>query len=262
MLDEGARERRAQDAQSTPPPPTAMATGAAAALTRLETAEANAYSAVERAALGGDLFELKQAREGWLKVSEALRRSDAQIEASRRETGELIPRRSVAAALTFVAMFLRFSIIQTARQVAEKVQGAATVIDARKVLENSLFSQLAIILAGYKVAAKADRLAPTLIDVFVRDLDNAFTGTGDAVNTLAPALSEMFNEALAGALAHFAEADEARRNPPPARPPQPKHDWELPLEAQAAIVRFQGRALETPPSPNAPEDPAPATPAN
>jgi len=46
--------------------------------------------------------------------------------------------------------------------------------------------------------------------------------------------------------------DEARRNPPPPRPPQPKHDWELPPEAQAAIVRYQKRPLETLPPPATP----------
>src|SRR4051812_29719985 len=58
--------------------------GAAAALKRLEDAEAAAYDALQQALLTGDLIEIKLARDAWVKLGDSLRRYDLAIEATRR----------------------------------------------------------------------------------------------------------------------------------------------------------------------------------
>ncbi|MFO1476130.1 MAG: hypothetical protein U1F98_05705 [Verrucomicrobiota bacterium] len=69
-----------------------QATGAAAALRRLEQQEADDYSAYLRAVEGGDMLQARIAHDRWLKTAEALRRHDLAIEQARRDAGELVPR--------------------------------------------------------------------------------------------------------------------------------------------------------------------------
>lgn len=66
--------------------------GSAAALDRLERAEAQAGLALERAKRGGDAMEIKVARRAWLDVCRELLRYDNAVESTRRRTGEVIQR--------------------------------------------------------------------------------------------------------------------------------------------------------------------------
>src|SRR2546428_166147 len=50
--------------------------GAASALARLEQAEAGAYRQLETALKSGNPLSIKLARDGWLRVSESLRKYD------------------------------------------------------------------------------------------------------------------------------------------------------------------------------------------
>jgi hypothetical protein len=85
--------------------------GAVHALKRLETEESRQYTRLKKAeASGRDPFEIKVARDAWLKTSEGLRRFDILIEAARRETGELIPRRDVETWLANLASWLHFAL--------------------------------------------------------------------------------------------------------------------------------------------------------
>jgi hypothetical protein len=69
--------------------------GAQNALRRLEQAEASAYAALQTAMQSGDLVEIKAARDGWLRVGDALRKYDLAVEAIRRDAGELMPRKGL-----------------------------------------------------------------------------------------------------------------------------------------------------------------------
>ncbi len=230
LLNQQAQELRVQDASAIPAG-APLPLGAAHALKRLEQAEADAFRALQQAQLTGDPYEVKTTREQWLRTSEALRRADLALEQDRRESGELLPRKNVEAALVYVAMFLRYSIRQTALQVADKVLAADGSISARRVIEDSLFAQLTTILACYKAAASRELLAPGFLEVFCRDMDQLFVGMTAMVDAQAPLLAQAFNSSLAGALALFAERDAARNAPPPQAPaPSPSTNTQTQTE--------------------------------
>ena len=69
--------------------------GAARALERLEAEEAALFTTYATAKAGGDVLEIKVARDAWLKCSESLRKFDLLVEAARRESGETLPRADV-----------------------------------------------------------------------------------------------------------------------------------------------------------------------
>jgi hypothetical protein len=65
--------------------------GAASALKRLETSELQAFERLQGAFARGKPLEIREARENWLRISEALRKYDLLVEQSRRDAGELVP---------------------------------------------------------------------------------------------------------------------------------------------------------------------------
>jgi len=83
--------------------------GAAAALNRLEAAEASAYTRLEEAIEQRDPLEVRLTRRTWLDISNSLRQYDKAIQDSRRERGELVNRSEVVKGLEVLAMWLDFA---------------------------------------------------------------------------------------------------------------------------------------------------------
>jgi hypothetical protein len=111
-----------------------LATGAAAALSRLESAEAKAFSAFVRATESGDMFAIKASRENWLKISENLRRFDLAIEEQRRDSGQLIVRSEVETALKRFGWCLRTSAETVTPHLAMQLMGETDPIRARTLI--------------------------------------------------------------------------------------------------------------------------------
>jgi hypothetical protein len=65
--------------------------GAAAALKRLEGSELHAFDRLQAALARGNALEIREAREGWLRIGDALRKYDLLVEQNRRDAGELVP---------------------------------------------------------------------------------------------------------------------------------------------------------------------------
>jgi phage terminase Nu1 subunit (DNA packaging protein) len=86
--------------------------GAAAALKRLEDAEAAAYDSLQQALTTGDLVEIKLARDAWVKLGDSLRRYDLAVEATRRDAGKLIDREVVERQLNTLGRHLRLATRQ------------------------------------------------------------------------------------------------------------------------------------------------------
>jgi hypothetical protein len=84
--------------------------GAAAALKRLEKAELQAFERLQEAIARGNPLEVRERRETWLRISESLRKYDLQVEAHRRDAGELVP---VSEVQKFIASFIVFAITAT-----------------------------------------------------------------------------------------------------------------------------------------------------
>jgi len=97
-----------------------LPTGAAAALRRLEEAEARAYGLMQAAT---DPDARDAARREWLAVSEQLRRHDIALDMARREAGVMIPRDLVEAGLRTFLGYLRSAIADDLRAVCPRICG-------------------------------------------------------------------------------------------------------------------------------------------
>lgn len=83
--------------------------GAAAALKRLEDAERASYAQFQAALAEGDGFQIKVARETWLKMGDSLRRYDATVAEARRAAGAVLPKSEVERILRVLAYYLRIA---------------------------------------------------------------------------------------------------------------------------------------------------------
>ena len=108
-----------------PAPASEVRIGAARALERLEAEEAGLYSAYKNARASGDALTAKVARDGWLKVSESLRKYDLMIASARRGEGELVPRKQVEGWLHNAANWLHFSLIPVCENDRDKAFDSA-----------------------------------------------------------------------------------------------------------------------------------------
>jgi|GEM_PF-5283653 len=98
--------------------------GAAEALARLEAEEIRAYQRLQAALAGGDPLTIKAERDGWLKISESLRRYDLAVEESRRVRGELLPRAEVEKLLGFLARIWPILAHKEAEALSERLAGS------------------------------------------------------------------------------------------------------------------------------------------
>lgn len=119
--------------------------GAAAALTRLAQAELNASENYARAIRGGNPLNIKNTLNAWLETSEALRRYDSQIEAGRRDSGELLPRTEIERIFRAVAFFLRIAgqqSIEAACDTTEPIWQIKEPWEMNKLLSRLLWETL------------------------------------------------------------------------------------------------------------------------
>lgn len=122
-------------------PQASMSTGAAAALGRLEQSEAAAFGALQRALKRGDVVEIKFARDGWLRVSESLRKYDLQVEQIRRAASELVPRSEVERFAENFANSWRLSTVRLANSLAPRLEGMETA-DICETLKDELIAAM------------------------------------------------------------------------------------------------------------------------
>lgn len=152
-----------------------LPTGAAAAMRRLETAEAAAFNDLQVALKEGNSFQVKLARDGWLRVSESLRRYDLMLEASRRDAGELVTRAELERmAHNFVVAF-KAACVQSFNSLAPRLANcdAATICDElRTTLFDSILDSFAFI-----GSARCPAQSPAwLIKVASRPMADSITG--------------------------------------------------------------------------------------
>jgi len=83
--------------------------GAAHALKRLETEEAEANQQLQLAKKSGDAQQVEYLTGRWLKLTTQLRAYDQAVEQARRDAGELIPRQEVTRGLEWLAQWLKLS---------------------------------------------------------------------------------------------------------------------------------------------------------
>lgn len=111
--------------------------GAPAALKRLESAEANAYTRLEAALVKGDALTVKQCRETWLKLCESLRHYERAVAEEKRQRGELVPRLEVQTALATLGNVMRISSEAGVHQLTQEVQAEPNFIRAVHFIRRS-----------------------------------------------------------------------------------------------------------------------------
>lgn len=117
---------------------TGAGVGAAAALSRLEQEERAAHSALQGAKRTKDSRLIRDAQRTYTEVNRALLSYDREIEASRRSTGELIPRSDAEAAIEAASRAIRLAVIRAAQSDLDVVVEAARldpVVAARRWLD-------------------------------------------------------------------------------------------------------------------------------
>lgn len=167
--------------------------GAVAALRRLEAAEAKAHAYWTEALLAGDPSEVKLARESWLKIGDSLRRYDLIIEKTRRETGELVQRKTVEDALAWLGTFWAWSIQTQVDSIASSIVSKSDEIPfVRRLLIERFDDNFLTTVAA--LAARHGKLVPEWVG---KSLAKHQTGTRRdveaAVAGRVEALAELFS---------------------------------------------------------------------
>ena len=111
--------------------------GAPAAMRRLAEAEVNAAKNYQQAMRSQNPILIKNTLNAWLETVDALRKYDSQIEASRRDSGELLPRAELERILRSVAWYLRISgqqAIAAACEVTEPIWRVKEPWEMNKIL--------------------------------------------------------------------------------------------------------------------------------
>lgn len=166
--------------------------GAAATLARLESAEKEAYVQFQLAIESADIFQIKTAREGWLKLSDSLRRYDLMVEESRREKGALLPKDEVERILKVLAYYIRIAGRQMILGSADRVAALDRPELVAAELEQILGEQIMLGVAALVATSEGDIEIPGWVgDALISDLDTFFR---DAKTNLAARA-----EAIAGA---------------------------------------------------------------
>jgi hypothetical protein len=191
-----------------PPEPHGLVTGASAALSRLERAEADAFQAMQTALRGDDPSALKLARESWLKIGDSLRRYELAIEESRRESGQLVPRAEVEQLLGQFARWCWWTGQRFAEELAtrlDRIQRDASFADKSHAILRQIFverylSTIAATLSSRDVPA-------WFTDALTVDIAGAYPDAKAAVDGRLSAL-EM-------AVKHLVEAIGEKHDPSP-----------------------------------------------
>lgn len=129
----------------TKPEPVSGVSGAAEALARLEREEVAAHQRLQAALAAGDPLSIKSERDGWLKISESLRRYDLLVEQSRRDAGELMPMSQVRELIRAWIGWVPLGNRQEAEELAGAMEGRTAVEiyeGIRRLLNRHFFERL------------------------------------------------------------------------------------------------------------------------
>lgn len=195
-------------AEPAPPGAPNLKTGAGPALARLESSEAEAFTAFEAAVKSGDLFAAKAARQNWLAISEALRKFDSQVAESKRTTGETVERSEVERVLRAVSGWWGLGVEGAVHALAEHMVRGEFRDHGTELVRRSLHSAwCASIAAGGGSGAPGDWLPGWAVQALLKS--NRIPDSPDRVN-LFQELVGMGVDACASKIAEQRARDKAQ----------------------------------------------------
>ena len=185
--------------------------GAAGALRRLESAERTTYRMLQSALRSGSPPAIKASRENWLAVGNQLRQYDRQVERDRRDSGELVPRAEMEAAVNHFMHHLRMASRQSAMSMAPRLVHT-DIIALSEGMRVQFWDNMIASLAMLSSRPCQSRLPAWWLAAAVKDLGDAFQDV--------PGTVDRRREALEAAFEMCIESNTDQRmdqiNPPPA----------------------------------------------
>jgi hypothetical protein len=158
----------------------AVATGATAALRRLEAAEAAAFTELQEAIAGGNPLRIKLARDGWLRISESLRKYDLAVEQSRRDSGELVSRAEVEKFAHNLVKHFKSAIVMAANTDAKELEKSEAAI----ICEHLKLRLVDSVVSGFASMASANspsKLPEWLVEAALKPLRSSYTGIDECI---------------------------------------------------------------------------------
>jgi serine/threonine protein phosphatase PrpC len=139
---------------------------------------------------------MKEAREGWTKLCESLRKYELLVEQTRREAGELIPKVDMQAWIEIFYFWFTMSLREQAQSLATALSGATETVICETIggtLADACFNTALVYLAKggdsrmvettRQFIAKNQRLTEQEIDAYIAELAESIARN---VDTLAP----------------------------------------------------------------------------
>lgn len=148
--------------------------GAGAALRRLETSELAAWNDLQTAIADGNPLRIRLCRDTWLKTSESLRRYDLQLEQSRRDAGELLPRAELERLSRNFTTHFKNACTQACNSLAPKLAGSAPSTICAE-LHSMLFDSICTGFATMAAMKSPSQLPPWLIASATKPLASTYT---------------------------------------------------------------------------------------
>lgn len=168
-----------------------LKTGAAAALTRLESSEATAFRQLEDALKTGDPAEIKFFRDSWLRIGDSLRKYDIAVAELRRDSGDLIPRIELERLAGYFTLCWKGAAQELCNSLPQQLLDASRA-EMVEILHASLFDQM--INSFTAMAATPDFCPPWLIRAAVEPIAQTFPGAHDAVAERSKLINEIARE--------------------------------------------------------------------
>lgn len=168
-------------------------TGAAAVLKRLEESEAAAHRRLQAAYASNDALQIRNCRENWLKLTEAVRRYDAAVIAQRRIQGETVKRADVEQALETIGQWWFNLCISQANQLPTLVQGAC-VTEARGVIRRAMLDGMQTTMAAS--AAHVPDFPRWIIASLTKQLSNSVDAVPQTIDQRTRCLLETVEQTI------------------------------------------------------------------
>jgi hypothetical protein len=138
---------------------------------------------LESALAVGDALEIRNAREGWLKVGDSLRRYDLLVERERRQSGEMVNRTEIERHVSAFVQFFKIAARRTSAALAPDLAGLTTPAEVCDLLDKGLLDQIINACVGFASQPCKAQVPEWFLAAALRPMDDALndaTGTAKA----------------------------------------------------------------------------------
>lgn len=176
---------------------TPEASGAGAALGRLERAELAGYRRLQTALDANDALAIRVARDSWLAITDQLRHYERAVSEAKREAGALVNRSDVVHGLKRLGHAMQLASIGVLPMLAMELAGESDIVRSRIIIRKALYN-VAIASYGY---IEAQGIARWMVDALTENLISTVTVSREEISAVAESLREQMELATANVIA-------------------------------------------------------------